>query len=131
MLQLQERSLKVEATKMREVLSNPTDPNNQVAFLHNRIKELRKEIEGGGDFGRSELINMFMQIIISIDNRISSPGFVEQVLRNVKVQQDLTREYVRLADNRNMRDAAGVLMKLKKAWKELDGLLEQQINPGQ
>lgn len=112
---------------VRKMLEDCHDVNNQKQFINSRIEQLKKEIPTAGDFGRSEIINMFTQILISISNDINAESFTAELLRKMSEWRIICRNYTYNVDNNNRKLAKADLIKLKKIGNEIDILVSVKL----
>lgn len=111
----------------RKMLEDCHDVNNQKQFINGRIEQLKKEIPTAGDFGRSEIINMFTQILISISNDINAESFTAELLRKSTEWRTICRNYEHYTSNGQRKLASLELVKLKKLGKEIDLLVQVKL----
>lgn len=100
---------------------------SQIDFISTRIKTLETEMENGGDFGRSAIITMFTQILVSINDRVKDQSFSRELIRKQQEIRELQRKHLKELENNLTRDAAGTLMKIKKAYKQIDSIIKKQL----
>lgn len=100
---------------------------SQIAFISNRIKTLEVEAQNSGDFGRGSLIAMFTQILTSINDNVNDKTFTQELIRKQQEIRELQRKHLRELENNLNKDAIGTLAKLKKAYKQIDKMIIEQL----